>query len=745
MSFLRKYANWLHLGFPAGLVERGPEVRAGGATNLPGVTVVGDLTGVPLLKFAVDTGAAAIEHIEPGAPEGELDVVVIGGGVAGMSTAVAAQKKGLRFVVLEAAEPFSTVINFPKKKLIFTYPVKWKPRGDLEVSAGVKEDLVKELLGHVEGKGLPVVLGVSADYVRAAPGGGYEVVLKNGSEPRAWEADVLPAGFKTPLTARYVVVALGRSGNYRRLNVPGEDLPKVSNRLLDPAKFKGQKVLIVGGGDSAAEAAASIVDAGGEVSLSYRKPDLTRPKPENVDAVKSRPVRLFLPSAVREIREREVDLEVGGKTVTIENDAVLSLIGREPPLPFFRKSGIPIVGEMTPRKWMALGTFVVACTVMYLWKAGVFPSGLGGIGVRDPKSLIGSAINATRDPSFYYTLAYSLCVTIFGLRRIRRRKTPYIKLQTYTLMAIQVVPLFLLPQIILPWLGANDWVPTLIREQFFPGDSWWRSYGLILAWPLFFWNLVSAQPIWGWLVLSCVQTFVIIPLMVRRWGKGAYCGWICSCGALAETLGDQHRHKMPHGPTANRWNLAGQIVLAFALVAFGWRIVGWSLADGNFFAASFDRLFATPWKYTVDVLLAGILGVGLYFWYSGRVWCRFFCPLAALMHIYAKFTRYRILPDKERCISCNLCTTVCHQGIDIMNYANKGNSMDDVECVRCSACVEVCPTGTLSFGSVDPDGAPRAVDPVFASPVQMREGIDPDDVLARLRERWHSHCEETEK
>jgi len=736
MNVLQRYANWLHLGFPAGGVEPGPEVGQNGSTNLPGVTVVGDLTGIPLLKFAVDTGAGAIEHISPEASEGDLDLIVVGGGVAGMSTALAAHKKGLRFVVLEAAEPFSTIVNFPKKKPIFTYPANYEPRGDLEVTADVKEALIAELREQVEGKGLPVVLGVSADHVRGLSGGRYEVVLKDGAEPRGWESDELPAGYRTPLTARFVVIALGRSGNYRRLDVPGEDLDKVSNRLIDAAKYKGQKVLIVGGGDSAAEAAAAIADAGGDVTLSYRKRELTRPKQENVEAVKARDVKLLLPSAVKEIRAGDVDLEVGGKTVTLENDAVLSLIGREPPLPFFRKSGIPIVGEMTARKWAALGAFVVACTVMYLWKAGVFASGLGGIAVRDPKSLLGAAINATRDPSFYYTLAYSLCVVIFGLRRIRRRKTPYIKLQTYTLMAIQVVPLFLLPQIVLPWMGANGWVPDFIRTHFFPGDSWWRSYGLILAWPLFFWNLMSAQPIWGWLVLSCVQTFVIIPLIIRRWGKGAYCGWICSCGALAETLGDEHRHKMPHGPTANRWNLAGQIVLVFAMLAFVWRILGWSLADGNFFATSFDSLFATPWKYGVDVFLAGILGVGLYFWFSGRVWCRFFCPLAALMHIFAKFTRYRIHSDKNRCISCNMCTTVCHQGIDIMTYAAKGAGMDDVECVRCSACVEVCPTGTLSFGCVNAEGRPESVDAVFASPVQIREGIGPDDVLANLRAQW---------
>ncbi|MHC4816815.1 MAG: 4Fe-4S dicluster-binding protein, partial [Planctomycetota bacterium] len=84
--------------------------------------------------------------------------------------------------------------------------------------------------------------------------------------------------------------------------------------------------------------------------------------------------------------------------------------------------------------------------------------------------------------------------------------------------------------------------------------------------------------------------------------------------------------------------------------------------------------------------------------------------LAALMHIYAKFTRYRIFAEQDKCISCNVCTTVCHQGIDVMNFANKGHPMTDVQCVRCSACVQECPTGTLSFGQADRDGRPVRLD-----------------------------------
>ena len=275
---------------------------------------------------------------------------------------------------------------------------------------------------------------------------------------------------------------------------------------------------------------------------------------------------------------------------------------------------------------------------------------------------------------------------------------------------MQVLPLFILPEIILPWLwksGAMNsgswWV-----ENVFPIQSWnnepafWRAYGFVLAWPLFIYNVFDGNPTTFWLVLSFVQTFVLIPLIVRKWGKGAYCGWICSCGGLAETLGDEYRTEAPHGPVAKRWENAGQWVLAFVFLLTGVKLVtvllGASVPALNLesYASQGERVYSI----VVDILFAGVLGLGVYFFLSGRFWCRFLCPLAALMHIYTRFTRYRIFAAKERCISCNVCTSVCHMGIDVMGYANKGIPMDDVQCVRCSACVVNCPMDVLSFGEL---------------------------------------------
>ncbi len=757
MSFISRYMNWLHTRWPAGTIEKLPDVNADGTTAVPGLRVVGDLTGIPLLKFSVDTGARAIQGIltEPGFAHGtgeneQLDVAIVGGGLAGIAAAIEAKRAGLKFVVFEAAKTFATIKDFPKGKPIFTYPADMTPAGDLKLTANVKEELVAELEAQREAHGIEPVFARIERVERR--GKRFILHAKDGT-----------------FEAQRVIVAIGRSGNFRKLGAPGEDKAKVFNRLHDPLEFAGKQVLVVGGGDSSIEASIALAVAGARVTHSYRRDSFSRPKPENVEkldqlvADPSANVAVENPSSERvttsftpamcarvgegsiclamstqiaEIREDAVDLKnADGSIETLPNDVVFSMIGREPPLDFFRRSGVPIRGEWQPKTYVAFGLFALFCVFLYHWKTsaaelpvqrwfqerGWFPFNVGGLfgslgdtistAANTKTHLLYALKNSMIDGGFYYTFAYCTLVVVFGIRRIRRRRTPYVRLQTLTLMAIQCLPLFILPQILLPWAGNNGWFESgllgWIGDQFFPNESYWRAYGFVLAWPLFVWNVFTPDPIWGWLVLGFVQTFVIIPLLIRRWGKGAYCGWICPCGALAETLGDAHRHKMPHGPTWNRLNMVGQAVLAFAFVALTLRIGGW-IWPGSVFQIGFDYLVKKlpylNYKWLVDVMLAGVLGVACYFWFSGRVWCRFACPLAALMHIYARFSRFRIFAEKKKCISCNVCTSVCHQGIDIMNFANKGVAMEDPQCVRCSACVQSCPTGVLSFGRLDSDG-----------------------------------------
>lgn len=169
--------------------------------------------------------------------------------------------------------------------------------------------------------------------------------------------------------------------------------------------------------------------------------------------------------------------------------------------------------------------------------------------------------------------------------------------------------------------------------------------------------------------------------------------------------------------------MVGQVFLGAAFLIMFFRIFGWIFPSSpllSFSNSLFKGIPVLNYAYFVDLIFAGIIGVAFYTHFSGRVWCRFACPLAALMHIYARFTKFRIFAEKDKCISCNVCTSVCHQGIDIMSFANKGLAMEDPECVRCSACVEQCPTGVLSFGREEENGI-RLLDSLPASPVQIRE------------------------
>ncbi len=793
MGPIGRYTHWLHTRWPAGTVERLPDAREDGTTAVPGVRIVGDLTGVPLLKFSSDTGARAVQAIvaEPdfagsrGGDADVLDVAIVGGGVSGIAAALEAKKNGLSFRVFEATEIFSTVANFPKGKPIYTYPTDMTPAGELQFASEVHPK--EELLASMEAKRREAGIEVTVARIERIERKGGLLMLQQGDKA------------KTVTRARRAIVAIGRSGNHRRLGVPGENLGKVFNRLYDPKEFGGKNALVVGGGDSALETSIALANAGAHVTLSYRKKEFARPKPENVSKIQaleknpSAPmeiehpsservttatgaftrvkgdehapgsIRLAMATTVARVEEVKIALrDEASKEEVLDNDVVFTMLGREAPLEFFRRSGIPIRGEWRAGIVSGFAAFLLACLFVYNWKSGgnvnqyfqkhgLFPYNVPGLfekaggsiasAAKRPDTFLGTFTLSLTEPGFYYSFAYCLCVLLFGIRRIQRRKTPYVTRQTITLTLVQWIPLFLLPYLLLPWLGHNGAFDhgfgKTFADHLFPsasygqGREYWRAFGFILAWPLFIWNVFSSKPMSWWLGIAFLQTFVIIPLIVRRWGKGAYCGWICSCGALAETMGDTQRQKMPHGPFWNRMNMVGQAILGVAFVLFFARAISWTVPDTRVGGAA-GKLFSgllSSWSvlglqlnyyHVVDITLAGIVGVGFYFWFSGRVWCRFACPLAALMHIYARFTQFRIFPEKSKCISCNVCTSVCHQGIDVMNFANKGLPMEDPQCVRCSACVQSCPTGVLQFGRYASTGLP-VLDRLPASPVLMKE------------------------
>ena len=544
-----------------------------------------------------------------------------------MAAALAVREAGVELRVARSNGALFDDCQFPKGKPIFNYPRDMVPAGDLQFTAQIKEPLVEELRQQTQGRGIEARIDRVERVLRVSDG-----------------FDVIIAG-DDPLRAQRVIVGIGQSGNFRKLGVPGEDLDKVSNRLHDPKDYDDQDVLVVGGGDSAMEAAIALVCAGGRVTLSYRKPEFSRPKSENVErlqqlaadpmadvsvdtptsarvttsagaflerARKPRSITLMMASSVTQIRDDQVTLTDAEKQlVALANDAVLTMIGRESPLDFFRRSGVNIRGEMGARGWTGLGLFMAFCMFVYNWKSGGpltelfkkgewFPFNVPGLftGLRAglvtettaaATTVSGLFVYNLGKPGFYYSLLYCTLVVVFGIRRVRRRLTPYVKWQTASLAGFQLLPLFLLPYIILPWMGNNGWFDAgfgkSFADAFFPevsydhGREYWCAFGFVLAWPLFIWTVFTHEPLMAWLVVSLVQSFVMLPVIIYFWGKGAYCGWICSCGALAETMGDGHRHKMLHGAPWNRWNMLGQAILAICVLMLLTRIIAWVTPD----------------------------------------------------------------------------------------------------------------------------------------------------------------------
>ncbi len=746
MTFLKKaiqplqtYAQWLHLHWPAGVPEALPEVGHNGVTKVSGIRIAGDLRGIPLLKFAADSGAKAIqEFINEGvfskSTTNELDLAIIGGGVAGLSAAIEAQKHGLNFNVYESTEAFSTIVNFTNGKPIFTYPTQMRPSGDLNLSAETKEDLLAELRSQAEAKNISFQIQ-HVDRIERKKSG-LTVYFEDG----------------TCIKAKRILLCTGRTGDHKQLDVPGEHLEKVHNRLFDPNDYQAKNVLVVGGGDTALETANSLYEAGARVTLSYRGQEFSRPKLENIEQTRSLGFDTLFRTRVKRIKPDSVELSGASGDIELVNDFVFVMVGRQAPVDFLQRCGIKMSGHWTLGKIASFLMVFLAVVFIYRWKTdnseiadlflsyGWFPYHIDWYAWAETNLFARALQDHVGTPGFYYELLYTLIIIIFGIRRVKRNPTPYIRRQTLSLALFQLIPLFLLPYFVLPLLGElgafNSGAGAWVADQLFPMNDigvreYWRAIGFILAWPLFIWNVFTPEPNLLWLAIAFAQTFIIIPWIVYRYGKGAYCGWICSCGALAETLGDAHRAKMPHGPVWNKLNMAGQVILGIVFLLLLLRISGWIFAESaigeysNDWFAQFAYGFSflgVPLNYSaiVDYFLAGILGLGLYFHFSGRTWCRFFCPLAALMHIYARFSKFRIFAEKEKCISCNACTTVCHQGIDVMNFANKGQPMEDPQCVRCSACVQTCPTGVLSFGTINKHGE-ITLDKLLASPVQINE------------------------
>src|SRR6185369_8246126 len=306
-----------------------PTVSPQFESNVPGIFIAGELGGMGLIRKAAEQGRQAIEAVRTRrAAADELDVLIVGAGPAGISAGLAAKKHGMRYRIIEQeASLGGTVFHYPRNKIVMTAPVKLALVGKVRMTKVSKEKLLSFWNDVVRKTGL--VLHFGERMVRVdREGGSFAVHTSTGVH-----------------RTRSVLLAIGRRGSPRALGVPGEELPKVVYRLVDAGQYRGMSVLVVGGGDSALEAAVALArQPDVRVSLAYRGAAFSRVKDGNRKAlqraIEAKRIELHLNSEVEAITPREVRLRTPKGPLVTSNEAVIVCAGGDLPIPMLRQAGI---------------------------------------------------------------------------------------------------------------------------------------------------------------------------------------------------------------------------------------------------------------------------------------------------------------------------------------------------------------------------------------------------------------------
>jgi thioredoxin reductase (NADPH) len=307
-----------------------PRVNPNFETNVPGLFIAGELGGMGLIRNAVMQGARAMEYISKRPKGADLDVVIVGAGPAGIAASLAAKKLGLKYVTVEQEDSSGgTTYHYPRNKIVMTAPMDLPIIGKIKVREVSKESLMELWQGVIAQAQIDIRYNERMEEIKAE-GNGFAVKTSKGS-----------------YNASSVLLSIGRRGTPRKLGSPGEDQAKVVYRLIEAEQYRSKHVLVVGGGDSALEAALDVsAESGTTVTLSYRGAAFNRVKIKNRkrldEAVAAKRLALALETQIANIAAERITLRKGKEEFEIPNDAVIVCAGGELPTPFLKKIGVEV-------------------------------------------------------------------------------------------------------------------------------------------------------------------------------------------------------------------------------------------------------------------------------------------------------------------------------------------------------------------------------------------------------------------
>lgn len=304
-------------------------------STVPGLYIAGELGGMGLIANAVEQGRQAVEAIakrgviKQTGPDGVQDLIIVGGGPAGIAATLTAKQKGLSTLTLEQYSLGGTVARYPRGKIVMTRPAILPLFGRVKLKRVRKERLLALWQSVIEKTGIEIHQGVRVDRI----------------VPTSWGFDVATSA--GAVRARTILLATGRRGSPRRLGVPGEELPKVTYSLDDAGQYKGQHVLVVGGGDGALEAAALLArQPVASVTLSYRGAAFERARPASrarlLEAIERGRVQVIYNSHVRSIAPDHVIVDQPGRRTKVGNDAIIVCIGGTLPTALLADIGVDV-------------------------------------------------------------------------------------------------------------------------------------------------------------------------------------------------------------------------------------------------------------------------------------------------------------------------------------------------------------------------------------------------------------------